>query len=180
MQFTSIASPEQFDSFVDAMLPELVGHACKWTHSRSEAEDLAQDAVLRAWQARTQFSEGTNARAWMHRILSNTFISSYRRRRREAEIIASVDFQSESDDPTPITAADDVGDEVERALSALPEDFRAVLLSVDVDELSYREVAMALNMPIGTVMSRLHRARRAMKTRLRDYARSEGYLAQAA
>lgn len=177
---TNLATPQDFDRFVDAHLPELVGTASRLTRSRAAAEDLVQDAVLRAWQSRGQFAEGTNARAWMYRILMNTFISSYRRRRRERDVLASPEFEMDEEFWPEELHADGVGDEVESALSSLPEDFRSVVLAVDVDEQTYREVADALGMPIGTVMSRLHRARRQLKVSLREYAVAEGYAARAA
>jgi RNA polymerase sigma-70 factor (ECF subfamily) len=176
----------EVNEFRRAVLPhidELYGTAVRLTHSRAEADDLLQEAMLRAWSFRDRFEPGTNGRAWMHRILMNTFINGYRRRKREREILAEVLNEPEGvqgkseDDPVSATAAG-VGDEVQEALESLPEEFRSVVLLVDLDEMSYREVADQLGCPIGTVMSRLHRGRRVLKRRLREYATHEGYVQQ--
>ena len=175
---------EARQAFEAAILPhmdELLGSAVRLTGTRAEADDLVQEATLRAWAFWPRFEQGTNARAWMHRILMNTFINGYRRKKREREMLTEVRTGNEDaveGDPHEETTA--VGDEVEAALAALPEEFRAVVTLVDLNERSYKEVAAELGCPIGTVMSRLHRARRALKRRLRAYAASEGYIAQAA
>jgi len=175
---------QHFDQAVLGHLDELYGTAVRLTRSRSDAEDLVQEAVLRAWSFWSRFEPGTNARAWMHRILMNTFINGYRRRRRERELLARVRVEDQRR-PWRLHEArrarqEGLGDEVEAALASLPDDFRAVVLLVDFDGMSYQQVAHALDCPIGTVMSRLHRARRALKRRLRVYAEQEGYIAQAA
>jgi RNA polymerase sigma-70 factor (ECF subfamily) len=174
--------------FRRAVLPyveELYGAAVRLTRSRAEADDLLQETMLRAWSFRDRFEPGTNGRAWMHRILMNTFINGYRRKKREREVLAEVQGGGPAQ-PWPTEAVDElqsedgVSDEVQAALDDLPEEFRSVVLLIDRDELSYREVASALGCPIGTVMSRLHRGRRVLKHRLRDYATSEGYVPAAA
>lgn len=165
---------------------ELIGAGMRMTGSRAEAEDLVQEAVTRAWVFWHRFEPGTNGRAWMHRILLNTFINGYRRRRRERTILETVHAQELRDAgwdaSVTATPGESLGDEVQAALDALPEDFRRVLVLVDLEERSYRDAADAIGCPIGTVMSRLHRARRAMKRQLEDYASTEGYveLAEAA
>ena len=173
-----------FESVALQYCDELYCAALRLTHSRAEGEDLVQEAMMRAWAFWGRFEPGTNARAWMHRILMNTFINRYRRRKREREILAEVQHHADRD---PSWTADErpaaqpgIGDEVEAALASLPDEFRAVVLLVDLDELSYREVADTLGCPIGTVMSRLHRGRRALKRRLRHYASGEGYVREAA
>ncbi|HEY8432323.1 MAG TPA: sigma-70 family RNA polymerase sigma factor [Sandaracinaceae bacterium] len=170
----------EFDREVLRHRSELFGTALRLTGSRAEAEDLVQEAVLRAWTFWERFQPGTNGRAWMHRILVNTFINGYRRRRREREILGEMgrDAREEGWERTlrPVPG-EGLGDEVSAALSALPEEFRKVLVLVDLDDRSYKDAARALGCPIGTVMSRLHRARRAMKRRLSEYAVSAGYVA---
>lgn len=171
----------EFDREVLQHRGELFGSALRMTGSRAEAEDLVQEAVLRAWTFWHRFQPGTNGRAWMHRILVNTFINGYRRRRREREILGEIrqgGVRPRTDGVE--LPGETLGDEVSAALATLPEDFRRVLLLVDLDENSYRDAARALGCPIGTVMSRLHRARRAMQAQLGDYARAEGYVAAAA
>lgn len=163
---------------------ELIGAGTRLTGSRAEAEDLVQDAVMRAWTFWHRFEPGTNGRAWMHRILLNTFINGYRRKRRERDILAAVhaeELRAQGWDRHAERApGEGLGDEVQAALDALPEEFRRVVVLVDLEERSYRDAAVALGCPIGTVMSRLHRARRAMKRQLEAYASTEGYAAEAA
>jgi RNA polymerase sigma-70 factor (ECF subfamily) len=169
-----------FDREVLSHRGELLGAALRMTQSRAEADDLVQEAVLRAWLFWERFQAGTNGRAWMHRILVNTFINGYRRRRREREILGEIRRDTRADTTPehgrPKVPGEGLGDEVTAALSTLPEEFRAVLVLVDLDERSYKDAASALGCPIGTVMSRLHRARRAMKEQLVDYACTEGYV----
>src|SRR5690606_31061152 len=139
----------------------------RMTGCRAEADDLVQEAVLRAWTFWERFQPGTNGRAWMHRILINTFINGYRRRRREREILGEIrrDAHVHAKGSRPLPGGG-LSDEVTAALSTLPEEFRQVLVLVDLDERSYKDAARALGCPIGTIMSRLHRARRAMKLKL--------------
>ncbi len=174
----SRAERAEFDREVLNHRGELFGTALRMTGSRAEAEDLVQEAVLRAWTFWERFQPGTNGRAWMHRILVNTFINGYRRRRREREILGEIRRDGLGDLPKTerVVPGEGLGDEVSAALSLLPDEFRQVLVLVDLDERSYKDAARALGCPIGTVMSRLHRARRAMKLQLSDYATAEGYV----
>jgi len=178
------AQRNEFDETVLTHLDELYGTAVRLTRSASDAEDLVQDAVMRAWAFWDRFEPGTNARAWMHRILMNTFINGYRRRKRERDMLAQARVEASRgprwSHEDRRARQDGLGDEVEAALAALPEEFRSVVLLVDHNGLSYKEVARTLDCPIGTVMSRLHRARRLLKQRLRSYAVTEGYIPQAA
>ncbi len=169
-----------FARTVLARLEELRGTALRLTRSPASADDLLQETGLRAWRFRAQFAPDSSARAWLHRILVNTFIHGWRRQRREREVHAQVG--AEPTRPCCVEAADGaaLGDEVSAALAALPADFRAVLVRVDLLDQSYREAADALGCPIGTVMSRLHRARRALQHALTAYAREAGYAASAA
>ena len=175
----------EFDREVLAHRRELFGAALRMTGRRAEAEDLVQEAVLRAWTFWARFQPGTNGRAWMHRILVNTFINGYRRRRREREILGEIRHEVR-DEPSwdggvRAVPGEGLGDEVTAALESLPHEFRQVLVLVDLADRSYKDAASTIGCPIGTVMSRLHRARRAMKERLSDYAVNEGYVpAQAA
>lgn len=167
---------------------ELVTAGVRLAGSRAEAEDLVQEAVLRAWTFFSRFEPGTNGRAWMHRILFNTFVNGWRRRRREREVLAQVHAvvaHAESNRQSrPLSPGETLSDEVQAALDRLPADFRRVIVLVDLEDKSYRDAALALGCPIGTVMSRLHRARRAMQAELKEYAANEGWgadaLAQAA
>lgn len=168
-----------FERTLAPHMDELYGAAFRLTRSASDADDVLQEAMTRAWAFWDRFEEGTNARAWMHRILFNTFVNGYRRRKREREILGRVHRES-LPDLAPAPNAPGVGDEVQSALEELPEVFRDVVLLVDLRGQSYRDAADALGCPVGTVMSRLHRGRRILKQRLRDYAAAEGYIAAAA
>jgi len=173
-----------FDRHVLSHRSELLAAGIRLAGSRAEAEDLVQEAVMRAWVFWHRFEPGTNGRAWMHRILLNTFINGYRKRRRERDVLAAVQIEELRalgwDARVSMAPGESLGDEVSAALSRLPEEFRRVLVLVDLEEQSYRDAATTLGCPIGTVMSRLHRARSAMKRELGRYAVTEGYVAQAA
>ncbi len=176
---------EEFAREVLARRGQLYGAALRMTGCPAQAEDLVQEAVLRAWTFWDRFQPGTNGRAWMHRILTNTFINGYRRRRREREILGEIRrdvSDAESWERSLFgVPGEGLGDEVTVALGRLAPEFRDVIVLVDLRGKSYREAADAIGCPIGTVMSRLHRARRAMKRELSDYAVSQGYVtAQAA
>lgn len=175
---------EDFQRQVLAHRSELTGAAMRMTGGRAEAEDLVQEAVMRAWMFWDRFQQGTNGRAWMHRILVNTFINGYRRKRREREILGEIKRDTSATQSwggaLEGVPGEGLGDEVTAALSALPDEFRQVLLLVDLRDKSYKDAASQLGCPIGTVMSRLHRARRAMKQQLGGYAVSEGYVPAAA
>jgi RNA polymerase sigma-70 factor (ECF subfamily) len=153
--------------------PGLRRVARRLTRDVDDAEDLLQETAVRAHRFADRFREGTCMRAWLHRILRNTFASRYRKRRREREVIERAHSEgalyaerarASSEEPRVVAAS--LSDEVMRALEALPTDFRAVLELVVIDGLSYREAADRLGCPIGTVMSRLHRARAAMVVQL--------------
>lgn len=173
-----------FDQHVLRHRAELIAAGVRLAGSRAEAEDLVQEAVMRAWMFWHRFEPGTNGRAWMHRILLNTFINGYRKRRREREVLAEVQAEELRDlgwdSHVSLTPGESLGDEVSAALRRLPEDFRRVLVLVDLEDRSYRDAALVLGCPIGTVMSRLHRARMAMKRELGEYAVAEGYVGEGA
>lgn len=162
-------------------LDALYATALRLTRRSAEAEDLVQETIMRAYASFERFEPGTNCRAWIFRILMNTFINGYRRRRRE-RVLFDLSRDSEFlEHMVPAPGGVDVADlalddEVARALDDLPQEYRSVVLLVDVSDLSYKEVAEVLGCPLGTVMSRLHRARRALGRRLAHYAEREGYV----
>jgi len=169
-----------FEATVSPHFDELYGAAVRLTRSPADADDVLQEAMTRAWAFWDRFQEGTNARAWMHRILFNTFINGYRRKKREREILGQVKRESIEE---PYWAqrdlhvrGDEVGDEVKAALDELPPVFRQVVEIVDLGGASYKEAATQLGCPVGTIMSRLHRGRKLLKDTLRDYAAAEGYV----
>ena len=173
-------SDDCFEVAVARYTPVLQEAARRLTGSTDDAADLVQDAVMRAWTFWDRFEPGSNARAWLHRILMNTFINAYRKQRRERELFRAAGEESKRDARVAAdlfdAARDGLGDEVDAALAALPPEFRAVVELVDLGDLSYREVATQLGCPIGTVMSRLHRARKQLQESLSGYASREGYL----
>ena len=166
-----------FTLAMDRSMDSLFAAALRLTGRRSDAEDLVQDTLLLAYQNWDSFASGTNAKAWMHRILFNTFVSGYRKKKRE---VRALDLGR---DPTKVehfvsdellraqqldggVARKTFAPAVQNALDSLLPEFRDVLILSDVAELSYREVADVLACPIGTVMSRLHRGRRALARKL--------------
>jgi RNA polymerase sigma-70 factor, ECF subfamily len=168
--------------------PQLYSTALRMTRNAADAEDLIQETYLRAYRGYNNFEEGTNLRAWLFRILTNTYINSYRARQRrpqESELgdledlylykrISGVDASSRSAEDTLFDLFTD--DEVKKALEDLPESFRLPVLLADVQGFSYKEIAEMLDVPIGTVMSRLHRGRKAMQKALIDFATERGLL----
>jgi len=173
-------------SFLDA----LYRTALRMTRSEAEAEDLVQEAYIRAFRFRQQFTPGTNLKAWLFRILTNTFINQYRRKAARPETTELDDVDESilyrhmrdvspgSSSPNPEAELIDnmLSSEVKDALEALPEKFRTTLL-LDVEGFSYKEIAQMLDIPIGTVMSRLHRGRKFLQKRLYDLARDRGIVA---
>ncbi|MEK6780194.1 MAG: sigma-70 family RNA polymerase sigma factor [Bacteroidota bacterium] len=155
------------------------------TLDRDDAKDLVQDTYLKAYRFIESFQRGTNAKAWLFRILKNSFINDYRKKSKEP---SKVDYQeveayynSEEVDRqiTPDlrveSLKDMIGDEISNALNALDVDFRTVIILSDLEEFKYEEMAKILDIPIGTVRSRLHRARNLLKEKLSEYAKSMGY-----
>jgi RNA polymerase sigma-70 factor (ECF subfamily) len=173
-------------SFLDA----LYRTALRMTRSEADAEDLVQETYIKAFRFREQFTPGTNLKAWLFRILTNTFINSYRRKQAQPETTELDDvsefdlYRKMSDGRATSTAGDPesefleriVDTEVKDALSDLPEKFRTVVL-LDVEGFSYKEIAEMLEIPIGTVMSRLHRGRKFLQKRLYDHAQEHGIAA---
>jgi RNA polymerase sigma-70 factor (ECF subfamily) len=172
-------------SFADQAMqyaPQLYSAALRMTRNKADAEDLVQDTYLRAYRGYEGFEAGTNLRAWLFRILTNTFINSYRAKQRRPQIddvedvdelylykgMRSSDVAARSPEDTLFETFTD--DEVKAALEALPDNFRIPVLLADVEGFSYKEIAEIMDVPIGTVMSRLHRGRKAMQKRLWDSA----------
>jgi len=187
------ASDAQKSKEVDAFTDEAVGHldalyavACKLTRNPSEAEDLVQDTLLKALRAREQFHAGTNLKAWLFRILTNTFITKYRRGGLERSVLEGPDADPLVDgwvsastmrhlrDPEAQALQPIVEGEVQRALDALPTDFKIAVILCDVEEFSYEEIAQIMGCPVGTVMSRLHRGRKLLQRSLYNHALALG------
>ncbi len=168
--------------------PQLYSAALRMTRNRADAEDLVQETYLKGYRSFHTFTEGTNLRAWLFRILTNTYINTYRARQRrpdetdlgELEDLYLYRRMSTLQDPTLGRSAEESlmdalpDDEVKQALEDLPDNFRLPVILADVDGFAYKEIAEILDIPIGTVMSRLHRGRKAMQKSLYDYARARG------
>jgi RNA polymerase sigma-70 factor, ECF subfamily len=179
---------ERFERDVLPLLPNLYSAALRLTRNPSDAEDLVQEAYLRAYRGFGGFREGTNLRAWMYRILTNTFINSYRKRQREPVTVPEEETpdwylyeklgESGAEASAEAEVLDRIPDEdVQAALEALPENFRMAVLLADVEGFSYKEIAEILEIPIGTVMSRLHRGRKALQRALWDTVKERGLVA---
>jgi RNA polymerase sigma-70 factor (ECF subfamily) len=179
-----MADPSTFADAAMVHLDALYSAAMRMTHNAADAEDLVQETYLRAYRGYERFEEGTNLRAWLYRILTNTYINSYRAKQRRP-------IESDLDDVEDLylyrrlggletaergrSAEDELmalltDSEVKDAMDALPEKFRMPVLLADVEGFSYKEIAEILDVPIGTVMSRLHRGRKALQKSLWDFA----------
>jgi RNA polymerase sigma-70 factor (ECF subfamily) len=182
-------SPKDSDRFAEecvAHMDALYGVACRLTRSPTEAEDLVQDALVKAMRARHQFLIGTNLKAWLFRILTNTFINKYRHEGLERTVLegpegdplvdgwVSASTMRQLRDPEQVALLPVIEGEVARALDALPPEFRLAVILCDVEEFSYQETADIMGCPIGSVMSRLHRGRKLLQKTLYEHALSLG------
>jgi RNA polymerase sigma-70 factor (ECF subfamily) len=176
--------PHKHDAFAQQALAhrsELFATAIRFARNTGDAEDLVQETLTRAYAAWDRFRPGTNCRAWLFRILTNSFINECRRLKRERRFIGVEPLVSPSRrraaaDPEATWLERGLGDEVTGALRALPVDFRHVVMLADIEGMSYREISRRVGCPMGTVMSRLYRGRRLLETALGDYARERGIL----
>lgn len=187
MTSAASARSQLFEEQAMEHIDKLYAHAMRKTGNSADANDLVQETYLKAFAAFDQFQQGTNIKAWLHRILENTYINQYRKQQNQpyyspleeledwqlgdAEsrtATSSRSAEAEAIDHLPASAIKD-------ALQALPEDFRAAVYLVDVEGYSYQEVADIMDSPTGTVMSRLHRGRKLLREQLADYAREQGF-----
>jgi len=183
-----VADQAKFAEQAMEYMPQLYGAAMRMTRNPADAEDLVQETYLKAYRGFGGFQQGTNLKAWLYRILTNTFINSYRSKKRRPD-------ETELDEVEDLylyrrlggleaaqagrSAEDELMDwftdtEVKDALEALPEQFRMAVLLADVDGFSYKEIAEILDIPIGTVMSRLHRGRKSLQKQLYEFALERG------
>ena len=172
---------EVFERQAEKVFPSILGTALRLTRSREEAEDLAMEAMVRAYEAFDRF-DGSNFKAWMLRIVTNLYINRYRQKQRNPHV-GSIDEEgvlepvgSEEEIPDRILFDNMVGSEVEKALAQVPEDFRTAVILSDIEELSYQEIADATNVPIGTVRSRIARGRSILRKLLTEFAMKEGII----
>ena len=184
-----MADQANFEKDAMQFAPQLYSAALRMTRNPADAEDVVQETFLKAYRGYHTFQEGTNLKAWLYRILTNTYINRYRkktRRPQEVELGELEDFylfkrlnQTGSTGGASRSAEEEVlerfGDnDIKEAVESLPEHFRLPVLLADVEGFSYKEIAEILDVPIGTVMSRLHRGRKALQLRLFDFAKEHG------
>jgi len=177
-----------FDSQVMPFVDSLYNTAYRMTRSAEDAEDLVQETYFKAYKYYDKFEEGTNLKAWLFKILKNTFINNYRKRKLEprsvdfAEIedsferIVRRDSNEQPSDPEADFFSGVLDEDVKRALESLPYDYRMVVILADLEDFSYKEIAEILDCPVGTVMSRLYRGRKLLEKALLKYARKHGYI----
>ena len=187
-----MSAKEQFTSDAMQYAPQLFSTALRMTRNRLDAEDLVQETYIKGWRSFHTFQEGTNLRAWLFRIMTNTYINKYNAQKRKGTEVELDDIEElflykrlgSIDQSQLSSSAEDqmlelfTDDEVKTALESLPEDFRIPVLLSDVDGFSYKEIGEMLEIPIGTVMSRLHRGRKAMQKMLYEYARDRGLIVE--
>lgn len=184
----STSKRDVFEATMFKYVDELYATALRYTHNEKDAEDLVQDTFLKAYQNLDKFKEGTNARAWLFTILTNTFINKFRRKKKEREILGADDLRPVrqnfhdlgqvelQQNPESRAMHSTFSEELRDSLEAIPEEFRMVVVLADLNDFSYKEIAHILDCPVGTVMSRLFRGRKLLRASLVDAAFDRGII----
>ena len=176
------------DDFNEEIIPHLdalYNFGLRLTSDPNDAEDLVQDTIVKAYRFFDSYEKGTNAKAWLFRILKNSYINNYRKKSKKPQEVdydeVASFYESIRAERTETSDMEDkmfrelIDDDISNALDQIPEDFRTVVLLCDVEDFTYEEIANMLDVPIGTIRSRLHRGRNLLKAQLMDYATKKGY-----
>ena len=181
---------QSFEAQAIPLMPQLYGAALRWTRNPSDAEDLVQETFAKAFGAWGQYEQGTNLKAWLYRIMTNTHINLYNKKAKDPsrggldeledwQIGSAESITATSSRSAELEAIDNLPSEsIRQALAAMPDEFRMVVYYAVVDGLPYAEIAEIMGTPVGTVMSRLHRGKKLLKKSLADYAAQEGYVVE--
>ncbi len=180
-----VQKQEDFEEEIIPHLDAMYNFALRLTSDPNDAEDLVQDTIVKAFRFFSSYEKGTNAKAWLFRILKNSYINNYRKQSKQPNQVdydeVSSFYETIRADRTDTSDLEDrmfrdlIDDDISRALERLPEDFRTVVLLCDVEGFTYEEIANMLDVPIGTIRSRLHRGRNLLKAQLIEYAEQRGY-----
>jgi RNA polymerase sigma-70 factor (ECF subfamily) len=183
----SLEKLQSFEAQAIPLMPQLYGAALRWTRNASDAEDLVQETFAKAFGAWGQYEQGTNLKAWLYRIMTNTHINLYNKKAKDPsrggldeledwQVGSAESITATTNRSAELEALDNLPSEsIRHALAAMPEEFRMVVYYAVVDGLPYAEIAEIMGTPVGTVMSRLHRGKKLLKKSLADYAAQEGY-----
>lgn len=180
-----VQKQEDFQEEIIPHLDAMYNFALRLTSDPNDAEDLVQDTIVKAYRFFSSYEKGTNAKAWLFRILKNSYINNYRKQSKQPNQVdydeVSSFYETIRADRTDTSDLEDrmfrelIDDDISNALEQLPEDFRTVVLLCDVEGFTYEEIANMLDVPIGTIRSRLHRGRNLLKAELLEYAEKRGY-----
>lgn len=180
-----VKKQKDFNEEIIPHLDALYNFGLRLTSDPNDAEDLVQDTIVKAYRFFSSYEKGTNAKAWLFRILKNSYINNYRKKSKKPQEVdydeVATFYETIRAERTETSDLEDkmfrelIDDELSQALDNIPEDFRTVVLLCDVEDFTYEEIANMLDVPIGTIRSRLHRGRNLLKAELMDYASKRGY-----